>query len=136
MRRLLWLLVGLALLGTGLWLAGRAPSTFVLEKECERYHETRRERYTLLSFHIARADKDAVPDLRRQMDELLRETKRTDVRGWEIVIVPAGARAPGAGHTLATRLDPSVPPDPPPLKGPMEVWIAPRGWLAKAFARR
>ncbi len=136
MRRLLWLAAGLALLATGVYLAGRAPSAYVLEKECERYHERRRERFTLLAFHIARADAGAVPDLRRQMDEFLRETKRTDIRGWEVVLVPAGARAPGAGFTLAVRLDPSAPPDPPPLKGPMDAWIAPRSSLARLFSRR
>ena len=136
MRRLVWLVAGLALLATGLWLSGRAPSAYVLEKECERYHERRRERYNLVAFHIARADKDALPDLRRQMDDLLRETRTTDIRGWEVVLVPAGARAPGAPFTRAARIDPSIPPDPPPLKGPIEAWIAPRGTLARLFARR
>jgi hypothetical protein len=135
MRRLLWLLLGVALLATGVYLAGRAPSAFVLEKECERFHERRRERFTLLAFHIARADKDAVPDLKRQVDELLRETQTIEIRGYEVVLVPPGARAPGAGYTLAARHDVSVPQDPPPLKGPTEAWIAPRGWLARWFAR-
>jgi hypothetical protein len=136
MRRLLWLLAGLGLLATGVYLAGRAPSAYVLEKECERYHERRRDRLNLIAFHIARADKDALPDLRRQMDDLLRETKTVDIRGWEVVLVPAGARAPGPPYTLGARVDPSAPPDPPPLKGPMEAWITPRGFLARLFARR
>ena len=132
MRRLLWLLAGLALLATGVYLAGRAPSAYVLERECERYHEQRRGQYWLLHRRIAKGDASATP----QMEELLRQTERTEIRGWEIVLVPAGARAPGQGFTLAVRIDPSTPPDPPPLKGPMEAWIAPRGLLAKAFARR
>ena len=136
MGRLVWLVAGLALLATGLWLAARAPTAYVLEKECARYHEERQRRHTFLGFRIARADKDTLPELRRQMDELLRETRTIDIRGWEVVLVPPGARAPGAPFTRAARIDPSVPPDPPPLKGPMEAWIAPRGTLARLFARR
>lgn len=136
MRRLLWLAAGVALLAGGLYLAGRAPSAYVLEKEFQSYHEERRQRYTLLSFHIARAEKDEVPDLRRELDEFLRRTKTIEIRGWEIVLVPAGARPPGQEHRLRLREDPSVRSDPPQLKGPMEAWARPKGPLARVFAWR
>lgn len=134
MRRFLLLVLGLALVAAGVYLAGRAPSAYVLERECEQLHRQRRERYTLLSFHIARSGPEARADLQRQVDELLRETKTVEIRGWDVVVVPAGARAPGAGYSRAARIDPSIPPDPPALKGPMEVWTRPRGLLARIFA--
>jgi len=136
MRRLLWLLAGFGLLAAGLWLAGRPPSRYVLERECARYHEARRERFTLLAFHISKADPDARPDLDERMEELLAETKRIDIRGWEVVLVPPGARAPRDGFTVAARVDPSVREDPPALKGPMQAWTRPVGWLAQLFSRR
>jgi hypothetical protein len=134
MRRLAWLALGLALLAAGLYLAGRAPSEYVLGKELARYHESRRERFTLLSFHIARAEKDELPELRQQMDQFLRATKTDTIRGWEVVLVPAGARLPGQGYRIAVRKDVSIPSDPPQLKGPMEAWTKPVGWLARLFA--
>jgi hypothetical protein len=130
MRRLLWLAAGLVLLATGLWLAGRPPSAYVLEKECERFQQGRRERYTLLQFHIARADLEARPDLQMRVEEVLRETKRIEIRGWEVILVPAGARAPGGEFKRAARFDP---PDPPPFEY-ADAWIAPRSWLARLFA--
>ncbi len=130
MRRLLWLAAGLALVATGVYLAGRAPSRYVLEEWCKEWNQQRMESFTLLRFHRSRADPGAAPDFDRRIDDLLRETKSIRVRGWEVVLVPAGARAPGPGFTLGARHDA---PEPPPFDR-MEVWIAPRGWLARAFA--
>jgi hypothetical protein len=135
MRRLLWILAGLLVVGAGVYLLGAAPRAYFLRKQGELYHEERRERYLLLAFRIARADPDVRADLQKQRDEMLRETKTEEVRGWEIVYVPAGARAPGPPYTMALRLEPFGPADPPQLKGPMEIWIRPRGWLARLFAR-
>lgn len=137
MRRLPWLATGLLLLAGALYLAGRAPTAYFLEKELDRYHkEERLPRYTLLAFHIARAEKGELPDLRVQMEQFLRETKTLEVRGWEIVLVPPGARPPGQDYRIKARHDPSAPADPPQLKGPMEAWARPRGWLARLFAGR
>lgn len=137
MRRILWLAAGLLLLAAGLYLAGREPSVYFLEREIERYHEEeRRPRYTLLAFHAARAEKGELPDLRLQMEQFLRETKILALRGWEVVLVPSGARPPGQDYRIRARHDASAPADPPQLKGPVEAWVRPRGWLARLFARR
>ena len=134
MRRILWLLAGLALLAGGLYLGGRAPGEYMIEQEMGRCQETRRERYTLLAFHLAQGKRDDLPELRQQVDALLRETKTVRVRGWEVVLVPPGARAPGQGYRLALRKDVSIPADAPQLKGAMEAWTKPVGWLARLFA--
>jgi hypothetical protein len=139
MKRLPWLAAGLALVAAGLWLAGRAPSRYVLERECAAYHEQRRSRYQLVTLDIGRAQADKDPGvaaLTRERDELLRETKRITIRGWEVLLVPAGAPRPAPGDfVVAGRFDASEPRDPAPLRGGIEAWIAPRGRLARLFAR-
>jgi hypothetical protein len=136
MRRLVWLALGLSLAGAGIYLAGRAPSEYVLERELARYHESRQRRFTLLAFHIAKAEKQLLPELHQQMEHFLRETRTVAIRGWEVVLVPAGARMPGQGYRLAARKDVSIPADPPQLKGPIEAWTKPVGRLAQLFASR
>jgi hypothetical protein len=110
----------------------------VLERECAAYQEQRRQRYQVLTFEIGRAEhrREDATDLKRERDELLLGTKRTEIRGWEIVLVPAGAARPAPrDFAVALRFDPSEPKDPAPLKGAMEAWIAPRGWLARLFTK-
>ncbi len=132
MRRLFWLAAGLALLATGVWLAGRPPSAYFLEKEGVRYQEERKRGYDHLRYLRARASPEAAPDLDKRMNDLLRETRTLSVRGYKIVLVPAGARAPGSDFKLAVRFDPK---GPPPFEY-VDAWIRPEGWLAKAFAGR
>ncbi len=132
MRRFLWLAAGLALVATGLWLAGRPPSAYFLEKEGERYQEERKRAYDYLRYQRARASREAAPDLDRRMNDLLKETRTLSVRGWEIALVPAGGRAPGGDFKLAVRFDPKAP---PPFEY-VDAWVRPEGWLAKAFAGR
>jgi len=134
MRRLLWVLLGLALLAAALWVAGRRPSSYFLEQECARYQEERRHRLTLLNFEIRRAEESVQPEFRARVEELLMETRRIEIRGWEVVLVPPGARAPGSGYDVAVRTDPSTPEDPAPLRGMMTAWLRPRTWLARLFA--
>ena len=52
-------------------------------------------------------------------------------RGWEVVLVPAGALPPVRGHVRKVTCDPSAPGDPAPVRGPMTVWLKPVGWLAR-----
>jgi len=145
MRGFLWLAAGLALIATGLWLAGRSPSAYVLEQECVRFHEERRARFLLLTYDIGRLEKlqmdgadvgTSLADLRTQREELLLETKRIAIRGWDVLVVPPGAPAPPPGEMRsAGRFAVGDPDDPPALKGRMEVRVVARGLLARVFSR-
>jgi hypothetical protein len=131
MRRFLLPGAVLALAAMGLWLLAGPPRDYFLRKECARYHEERMQRYNLLRFQKARADIGSAAEIDRRTEELLRETRSFSVRGWEVVLVPAGALPPGPGHSRSLTFDPSVPADPAPLKGPMAAWVRPAGWLAR-----
>jgi hypothetical protein len=131
MRRLLWIALAVAAAGTALWLLAGPPREYFLRQECARFHQQRMERFNLLRFQRARAAADVAPRIDRQMDELLRETRTVTVRGWEVVLVPAGALPPVRGHVRKVTCDPSAPGDPAPVRGPMTVWLKPVGWLAR-----
>lgn len=131
MKRFLLVAAAVALVASGLWLLAGPPRAYFLRKECARYHELRKARFSQLRYDRARADIGTAEEIDRRIEEFLRETRTFSVRGWEVVLVPAGARPPGAGHSLAMAFDPSVPADPAPVKGPMGVWMRPQGFLAR-----
>jgi hypothetical protein len=135
MVRLLWLLAGLAFLAAGAWFLGGPPREYFLRQECARYHKERLERFNLLRFQKARADAATAVEIDRRTEELLRETRTFLVRGWRVVLVPAGALPPGPGHRLLVTFDPSAAGDPAPVRGPMAAWVRPEGWLARVFMR-
>jgi hypothetical protein len=133
MRRFAWLLAGIALVAAGLWVAGRPPSRYVLERSCAAFHEERRERLFRIDYDARRPDAEA-DALRRERDAALQATKRLLIRGWEVLLVPRGGARP-AGYRVALRFDPSGTGDPAPLRGDLEVLLAPRAWLARLCAR-
>ncbi|HEX5137393.1 MAG TPA: hypothetical protein VFY93_10495 [Planctomycetota bacterium] len=133
MRRLLLVALALAAAAVALWLLAGPPRDYFLREECGRYHEERRERFSLLRFQRARADAATGAEIDRQTDAMLKETRTFTIRGWEVVLVPAGAVGPSAGYFLRLRYDPSAPKDPAPTRGTMLVWVRPRSWLARLF---
>ncbi|MCK6460225.1 MAG: hypothetical protein L6Q95_10080 [Planctomycetes bacterium] len=132
MKRLLLVAAALAALALGLWLLAGPPRGYFLRQECARYHEMRKARFNQLRYDRARADIGTAAEIDRRLEVFLRETRAFAVRGWEVVLVPAGALPPG-GYSLAVTCDPSVPADPAPLKGPMAAWVRPQGFLARLF---
>ena len=126
-----------------LWLWGRAPTAYVMEAECRRFQEDRRRIDAELGDAIARREADllqgGVPaadleKLRRRRVELYRATRAEDVRGWRVLIIPATAERPDpADYLVAGTWNPTGPLDPPQLRGAMDVWLAPRNWLARAL---
>jgi len=133
-----WILAGAAaavVLGAS-YLAGRAPGRYALEQACERYQADRRAREAALQEEIGRQIQagDAAGARRTQdaVTALLREVRREDYRGWEVLLVPTGAARPEARDFLVLgRHDPSSPRDPATLRGAMEIWLAPRGALPR-----
>ena len=137
MKRRTWIVLLLVLLAsaTVTWLSGRAPTRYVLEGECRRYQRDRvRE--------IQQFQQDAVRDglapnsreYHRRERALLDAHKRLEIRGWEVLLIPAGARRPEPRDFLKLdRFDPSQRLDPVQVQGGMEVWAAPRGRLARAL---
>jgi hypothetical protein len=124
-----------------LWLAGRAPTEYVLTEECRRFQEERRNEYGALTLRIAPLEergREPTPELaalRKQREKGVRATKVIALRGWRVVLVPATARkpVPEDDERIALTFDPSRPGDPPPLRGAMEAWIRPEGLLARLF---
>ena len=135
-----WLFVLLPLLAAGgLWLFGKAPSRYALEQMCRRYQEERvkeehrfqRETGQLLKEGRA----DALPARRAAHERYLLEHKRMEMGGWTVLVIPPGAAPPApAGFFRAKSHDASVPDDAPHLRGEMEIWLAPRGSLARAVS--
>lgn len=139
-KRRLWILLLLVLLAAGgLWLFGRAPSRYALEQVCRRYqdermreeHRFQRESGQLLADGRA----EDLPALRAAHERYLLGHKRLEMGGWTVLLVPPGATPPAvAGFHRAAGHDPSLPDDAPHLRGEMEIWLAPRGLLARAVA--
>jgi hypothetical protein len=133
-------IAGLALLVAvlaAIWLYGRAPTPYARERFVARFHEDRREEFVRTTVEIdrARARGDPAPELERlqaAQEVALGAVRRLEVRGWDVLLVPAGAPPPDpAGFLVVDRVDPTVRGDPRPLLGSIEVWIAPRGLLAR-----
>lgn len=135
----------LVLAGLLVWLFGRAPTRYVLERECARYQEERvaealrlgRE-IALLETALARGEEPdpALGRLRAERERLYRAHRKLSVRGWEVVLLPEGADRPAPeGYLVTGRCDPSRPSDPPPLRRAMELWIRPAGGLARLLSR-
>jgi hypothetical protein len=132
MKRSLLVAAVLAFVAIGVWFLAGPPRAYFLRQECARYHEVRKARFNQLRYDRARADIGTAAGIDRKIEEFLRETRKFSVRGWEVVLVPAGALPP-PGHSLALTSDPSAPADPAPLKGPMAAWVRPQGFLARLF---
>ncbi|MHC4550890.1 MAG: hypothetical protein ACYTEZ_19215 [Planctomycetota bacterium] len=143
MKRGLWIVGAVVVAGAVLWLAGRAPPRHFLEDLCGRFHEERKREESWVRRETAILEKsrrdgvDTAAELqavRARFERYLAEPRRHDVRGWEILLVPAGATPPPAGEGFARAggFDPSGPLDRANLKGEMEFWLAPRGALARA----
>ena len=133
MKRLLLVASALAAAAVALWLLAGPPRDYFLRQECGRFLETRRARYQQLRFQRARSAAAAGAEIDRQSEQMLKETRAFTVRGWEVVLVPPGAPAPGGGYVLRLRYDPSEPADPAPVRGVMHVWVRPTTWLARLF---
>ena len=141
MKRVLLFVAVMAVILGVLWLLGNAPSAFVLEEECKRFQKERRERDGALTVRIAKLEEEALMGkppvesligLKRERDGIDRATRRTSMRGWDVILIPAGAARPDPGDFLIHgRIDVSSRADPARLRGEMEVWIQPSGGLAK-----
>jgi hypothetical protein len=136
--------IAAALVAVGLlagWFVGRAPSHYALEQLCRQFQADRVRVGTLLRYEIGRLESALRPgqqpgpdlvELRRRRDELHGRTRTLEVRGWEVVLLPAGApRPPPAEFLVAGEFDVSTRTDPAALRGSMEVWMRPRGRLAR-----
>ena len=146
MRRLwLWILLALAAAGGGVWLGGRAPGRRVLEDQCRRFLEERRQeewRHRQAMGEIERQRRAGVDTLgqvravRERFDRYLGEHKRLEIRGWAVALVPAGAVPPAAdGYRRTGTFDVSQANDRAVLRGPMEAWVKPVGPLARFLHR-
>jgi hypothetical protein len=129
------LLVLAPLLAAGVvWLFGRAPSRHALEQECRRFHAERVAEEQRFQRDTGRLLQDGKP-LRARREahaRYLLEHRRMEMGGWTVVFVPPGAAPPApSGFQRAASFDPSVPADASHLQGEMEIWLAPRGALAR-----
>jgi len=137
-KRWLWILLPL-LAALGLWLFGKAPSRYALEQQCRRYQEERVKEEHRFQRETGRLLKegraDALPALRAAHERTLLEHKRLEMGGWIVLLIPPGATPPApAGYLREKSHDASVPDDAPHLRGEMEIWIAPRGPLARVLS--
>jgi len=124
-------LLALCLTALVLWLWGRAPTDFVLQAECLRFQNDRRLRDAELAEAIARG---GPPELRDQRQEAYRALRRLHLRGWEVVLLPMTAERPAPRDFLVIgEFDAASERDPPYLRGAIEVWVAPRDWLARTL---
>jgi len=136
-KRTLAALALLAVVLVALWLYARAPTPYARERLVARFHEARREEFVSAAVELDRARARGEPAaevarLQSAEDAILGAVRRLEVRGWEVLLVPPGAPPPDpAGFLVVDRIDPSARGDPRPLHGPVEVWLAPRGLLAK-----
>ena len=132
-------LVAVALLAG--WFVGRAPSNYALEELCRQFQADRVRVATLLRYEIGRLEsalrpgQEPGPDLRElrgKRDALHARTRTLEVRGWEVLLLPAGAPRPlPADYIVAGTFEVSSVTDPIALRGPTEVWMRPRGRLAR-----
>ncbi len=109
----------------------------MLREECHRFQEERREQAGGLRLVLMQAEErgpggEEAKEARREYEAYLATSKRLWLRGWEVLLIPAGApRPPPEDYLVALEVDPSSALDRPELKGLMRVWIAPRGRLAR-----
>jgi len=135
LRRLWWLLVPLAAAGA-VWLYGRAPTDYVLLKECRRFQEERVERLREIDFEIAAGkDPQRAKTLLEERITLRNRHRRMELRGWEVILIPAGALRPEPRDFYrAGKFDPAERDHPPELQGEWEAWYAPRSAVPKLLA--
>jgi len=134
-----WLLLPALLLAAGaVYLGGRAPTHYVLARECERYQAQRRLTDERLRRDLARVSlgrpglMHGPLEARMRLMEFLREHRRIAIRGWEVLLIPAGAREPDAkDFFVAGTFRAAQPTDHRDIQGAMTVWMAPRGVLAR-----
>ena len=121
MKRAAWILLPL-LAAAGVWLAGRAPTRRGLTLSCERYQAERRETAVRLTLEAKNPE----------LETYLRGHKRLTIRGWEVLLIPAGAdRPPPRDYYVLGRIDVGAGAELSFLRGPIETWAAPRGALAR-----
>jgi len=133
LKKLAWAALVLVLLGAGLWLYGRAPTPYQIERACVQYQMERRERFRQLSDELGKALGTArEADARAALDGYLRDHRSLSMRGWAVLLIPAGAKRPDPQDFLkAGTVEPAAKKDPGELRGGMQVWIAPRGPIAR-----
>jgi hypothetical protein len=136
MKRALLAVLALALLAGGLWFGGRAPSDYVLQRECDRFQVERATEYGRLEGEAAlQRDPATAAEARTARDAVLTGHRRLEIRGWEVMLIPAGAPRPPTGDFLVAGTFEPEGSRHPALQGPMTVWYAPRGPLARALYR-
>jgi hypothetical protein len=143
-KRWLWILLPVLVAG-GSWLFGKAPSRYALEQQCGRYREERvaeevrfqRDSARLVRDGRAGADTaEALRERRAVHERYLLDHRRLEMGGWTVLLIPPGAAPPAPGGFLRVEShDPSLPDDAPHLRGEMEIWLAPRGSLARLLSR-
>ena len=143
-RVLLVVAVAVVILGV-LWLFGQAPSRYVLEEECKRFQQERREDDGRLTLRIDKLERELLQGkppttnlagLKRMREQIQRTPRRTSIRGWEVLLIPTGAPRPDPENYLVYgRRDPSQPGDPARLRGEFAIWIQPSGGIAKLLYR-
>ena len=129
MKRWIAVLVLLAV-GAGIvWMSGRAPTAFVLDEECRRYQAERVLEAALLQRTLVGAGHlPASAEYQRRYGAFLGRHKRMEIRGWEILLIPSGVRVDPADFLRAGTFRVEGRGD---MRGPITVWIAPRGALAR-----
>ena len=126
MKRAAWILLPLLAAG-GVWLAGRAPTQRGLTLACKRYQEERRETAVRLTLEEARN-----PAAAKELENYLRGHKRLTIRGWDVLLIPAGADRPQPRDYFVLRpIDVGGGAELSFLRGSIEIWAAPRGALAR-----
>jgi len=141
MKRALLITAAAGLALALLWFCGKPPSRYVLERECERFQQDRRTRDAPIAIRIAKLEQEgietgrrdpSIEPLKQERDRNARAPHRTRMRGWDVILIPAGAKRPDPENYLVyDRYDPAWRFDPPRLRGAMEIWIQPSGGLAK-----
>ncbi len=145
MKRFLFVTATATVIFGVLWLFGQAPSRYVLDEECKRFQQQRREDYGRLTVRIAKLEQELVQTGRRDpeldalkqtRDAIARVPHEMSMRGWEVLLIPAGAPRPDPeDYLVCGRYDASRPGDPARLRGGFAIWIQPSGGIAKLLYR-
>lgn len=136
-KRLLWIVAALGLAAGAVWLLGRPPSAYWLEQETARFHEERLRLETKLQREVHRAEAagEGVAESRARYRQRIYAVGERSVRGWSVLLIPDGATRPQPEDYLVFgRIEPAGEHTPPTLRGPVEIWFAPRGALARLLA--
>ena len=145
MKRALLVIATATVIFGVLWVFGQAPSSYVLDEECKRFQQERREDDGRLTVRIAKLEQELIqtgrsdPELyalKRKRDGIARAPRKLSMRGWDVLLIPVGAARPDPEDYLKCgSYDASRPRDPARLRGGFRIWIQPSGGIAKLLYR-